>query len=95
MSMFGNNSVNLTQKRKNAMESILKKAIEDTAQKVDDGLITHEEANKVWVYAIAALASGIPGAETGAGSADSRRATVSEYLSASIETLSQDVAEDA
>jgi len=42
--------------------------------------LSADDARKVHVYAIAALASGIPGADNTAGAADRRRATVEEYL---------------
>ena len=83
--MFANNTTSLTQQRRNAMDSILQDATAKIAQKVKDGLVTRDDAEKIHVYAIAALASGMPGAVSGAGAADERRETVRQYLTAMIE----------
>jgi len=84
--MFTQNSTSLTAQRREAMDSILMKATQDVAQKVTDGLISRDNAEKVQVYAIAALASGIPGADNTSGAADRRRETVREYLAGLLES---------
>ena len=90
--MFAQNTVSLTARRREAMDSILQKATQDVAQKVTDGLITLDDAQKVYVHAIAALASGMPGASTEKGSADERRQIVSEYLTAMVGGAETDAA---
>lgn len=80
--MFAQNTVSLTARRREAMDSILVKATEALAQKVQDGLITRDDAEKVHVFAIASLAGGIPGAASEAGAAEARRETVRQYLDA-------------
>jgi len=83
--MFANNTTSLTVRRRDAMDSILQAATAKIAQKVKDGLVSRDDAEKVHVYAIAALASGMPGAGNGAGAADERRETVRQYLAAMID----------
>lgn len=87
--MFAQSTTSLTVLRRNAMDKILQKATEAVAQKVKDGLISREDAEKVHVFAIAALASGMPGSSTGAGAADERRETVRQYLFNMIESEEQ------
>jgi hypothetical protein len=90
--MFTQSTTSLGQRRKDVMDSVLMKATQDVAQKVTDGLISGDDARKVHVYAIAALASGIPGADNTAGSADRRRATVEEYLDGLLSEAESDAA---
>jgi len=90
--MFAQNTTSLTARRKSAMDNILMKATQDVAQKVTDGLISRDDAEKVHVYAIASLASGIPGAPTESGAAESRRETVRQYLVTLIEGEETDAA---
>jgi hypothetical protein len=83
--MFAQNTVSLTARRRESMDAILQNATQTLAQKVTDGLVTREDAEKVHVYAIAALASGMPGASSEKGAADERRRIVSDYLESLIE----------
>jgi hypothetical protein len=90
--MFAQNTVSLTARRRESMDAILQNATQTLAQKVTDGLITREDAEKVHVYAIAALASGMPGASSEKGAADERRQIVSDYLTAMVEGEETDAA---
>jgi hypothetical protein len=90
--MFAQNTVSLTARRRESMDSILVKATESLAQKVVDGLVSRDDAEKIHVYAIAALASGIPGADNTAGAADRRRETVSTYLANMLDAAETDAA---
>lgn len=78
--MFATNTTSLTAQRKSAMDEILMNATQNVAKLVQDGTITRDDANKIHVYAIAALASGIPGAPVDKGSAEARREVVRQYL---------------
>lgn len=90
--MFAQNTTSLTARRKTAMDNILMNATKEVAQKVQQGLITRDDAEKVHVYAIASLVAGIPGAPTEAGAAEARRETVRQYLNDLIEGEETDAA---